>query len=104
MTGFSRWFQSGVLQHRDVSKLATTDGKWFTDRKVEIRSSARAEEMDRERCVITIKGQKTGALSEPPYDACVLATGSYPFMPPVKNLSMNTPGILSTAPSGTLRT
>jgi nitrite reductase (NADH) large subunit len=50
------------------------------------------EKIDRERSVCVVKDVKTGTLSDMKYDAVVLSTGSYPFVPPLKNLNMDVAG------------
>jgi nitrite reductase (NADH) large subunit len=49
--------------------------------------------IDREAHSISIRDTKTGQMDQMQYDACVLATGSYPFVPPLKGLSMETVGV-----------
>merc|ERR1719419_938927 len=78
---------------RDASKLAMVDGKWFEEHKVQCRINTRVEKINREACTVAVKDTKTGQTQELNYDACVLATGSYPFVPPLKNLSMDIVGV-----------
>merc|ERR1719419_2101646 len=78
---------------RDASKLAMVDGKWFEEHKVQCRINTRVEKINREACTVAVKDTKTGQTQELGYDACVLATGSYPFVPPLKNLNMEVVGV-----------
>merc|ERR1719277_2576341 len=69
------------------------DRKWFTDHKVSLKTSVRAEKLDRDGCTLTLRDVKSNAVEELAYDACVLCTGSYPFVPPLKNLSSDVTGV-----------
>merc|ERR1719277_528825 len=79
--------------HRDASKLSMCDAKWGEDHKVTLRKSVRATKIDREKQVVTMKDVVTGKTDDVVYDACVLCTGSYPFVPPIKNLTKDAVGI-----------
>ncbi|MFG1791445.1 nitrite reductase large subunit NirB [Nocardia sp. NPDC049149] len=62
----------------DASALALPGNEYADDALVELRLGQRAETIDRDaRKVTTSAGDTLG------YDALVLATGSYPFVPPV---------------------
>ncbi|MDH6281990.1 nitrite reductase large subunit NirB [Prescottella agglutinans] len=62
----------------DVKELALAGNDFDGDTAVELRVGVRAESIDRTaRTVTTSQGDVLG------YDALVLATGSYPFVPPV---------------------
>ncbi|MEU7764250.1 nitrite reductase large subunit NirB [Nocardia sp. NPDC049190] len=62
----------------DASSLALPGNEYVGDGLVELRLGERAESIDRTaRTVITSAGHTVA------YDALVLATGSYPFVPPV---------------------
>ncbi|GAB3067906.1 nitrite reductase large subunit NirB [Intrasporangium mesophilum] len=62
----------------DRPALALANNTYAGDDLVDLRLGTRAEQVDREtRTVTASTGDKVG------YDALVLATGSYPFVPPV---------------------
>jgi len=90
---YDRVHLTEYFEHRDASKLSMCDKKWFTDHKVTLQTSVRAEKIDRDGCSITLRDVKSNSTQEMPYDACVLCTGSYPFVPPLKNLSSEVVGI-----------
>ena len=81
------------FEHRDASKFSMCDGKWFTDHQVTLKTSVRAEKMNRDGCSITLRDVMSNCMQEMPYDACVLCTGSYPFVPPLKDLSSDVIGV-----------
>ncbi len=54
---------------------------WYREHGVEIHIGDRANKIDRKRCVVT--SDKDVSIQ---YDAVVLATGSYPFVPPVDGI------------------
>ncbi|GAA2163798.1 assimilatory nitrite reductase (NAD(P)H) large subunit precursor [Humibacillus xanthopallidus] len=62
----------------DRSALALSGNSYAGDDLVEVRLGTRAEQIDREARVVTTSQGEVIA-----YDALVLATGSYPFVPPV---------------------
>merc|ERR1719329_516060 len=90
---YDRVHLTEYFEHRDASKLSVAEAPWFDEHQLQIRTNARAESIDRERCAVIVKDQRTGITSELAYDACVMCTGSYPFVPPIKGLSMDAPGI-----------
>jgi len=83
---YDRVHLTEYFEHRDASKLSMCDKKWFTDHKVTLQTSVRAEKIDRDGCSITLRDVKSNSTQELPYDACVLCTGSYPFVPPPEEL------------------
>jgi len=90
---YDRVHLTEFFAHRDATKLGMCDDKWFSEHKVTCRINARVEKIDREGRKLAIKNTQTGASEEMGYDACVLSTGSYPFVPPLKNLSMDVVGV-----------
>ena len=69
---------TGYTEHWDRSKLALAGNDYVGDELVELRLDARVAEIDRaEKVVVTADGERVD------YDALVLATGSYAFVPPV---------------------
>jgi len=89
---YDRVHLTEYFEHRDASKLSMTDMAWFTEHGVVLRTGARATRIDRERQVVVVQEVKTGVVSDLPYDALVLCTGSYPFVPPLQNLSLDVAG------------
>ncbi|HEX2419761.1 MAG TPA: nitrite reductase large subunit NirB [Micromonosporaceae bacterium] len=57
--------------------LSLADESWYAERGVTLRLGVRATGIDRERKLVT------STAGEHLYDVLVLATGSYPFVPPV---------------------
>ena len=69
---------TGYTEHWDRSRLALAGNDYAGDELVELRLDARVAEIDRaEKVVVTADGERVD------YDALVLATGSYAFVPPV---------------------
>jgi nitrite reductase (NADH) large subunit len=69
---------TGYTEHWDRSRLALAGNDYAGDDLVELRLDTRVAEIDRaEKVVVTAGGERVG------YDALVLATGSYAFVPPV---------------------
>ena len=57
--------------------LSLADEQWYADRGVDLRLGVKAEHIDRDRKIVTTDD------GEHAYDSLVIATGSYPFVPPV---------------------
>ncbi|MBE1551684.1 nitrite reductase (NADH) large subunit [Mycobacterium sp. OAS707] len=69
---------TSYTEHWDRAQLALPGNDYAGDDRVELRLSSRVAEIDRNaRTVITADGTRVT------YDALVLATGSYAFVPPV---------------------
>jgi nitrite reductase (NADH) large subunit len=69
----SQWFQT-----RDDEELAIAEPGFFAEHGIELLLGDPAVEIDRDRHVV-----RSSSGVELPYDRLVLATGSYPFVPPV---------------------
>lgn len=68
--------------HRDAEKLMLARMEWYEQVGIELHIGDRACEIDREsRCVRSAKGV------EIEFDRVVIATGSYPFVPPVPGIN-----------------
>ncbi len=64
--------------HRDAEKLMLARMEWYEANGVELHIGDRACEIDRENKIVrSQKGEEIG------YDDVVIATGSYPFVPPI---------------------
>lgn len=72
---------TSFFAHRDAEQLMLARMEWYEQNGVEIHLGDRADEIDRARKVV-----KSDQGCEIPYDKVVLATGSYPFVPPVPGI------------------
>lgn len=69
----SKWFEQS-----DDASLLLADREWYLHHKVEFKTGCRIASVDRDkRQIVDHDGNRH------PYDQLVLATGSYPFVPPV---------------------
>src|SRR3954469_2164902 len=68
--------------HRDAQKLQLACEEWYAENDVELHLGDRAVSIDRRNRVVR---SERGA--EVTYDRIVLATGSFPFVPPVPGLN-----------------
>lgn len=69
---------TSFFAHRDAQKLMLARMEWYRNNGVEIHLGDRACDIDREAKVV--RSNKGVELS---YDSVVIATGSYPFVPPI---------------------
>jgi nitrite reductase (NADH) large subunit len=77
---------TSFFAHRDAEKLMLARQQWYAENGVELHLGDRANEIDRgQRFVRSERGQEIA------YDYVVLATGSYPFVPPVPGIEK--PGV-----------
>lgn len=78
---YDRVHLSEYFTHQDASKLALGDVDWYARQGIELYVGERVATIDRGRkAVVSNTGREIG------YDLLVLATGSFPFVPP-------TPGV-----------
>lgn len=69
---------TSFFAHRDAQKLMLARMDWYKQNGVELHLGDRASEIDRgDKVVRSTKGVEIA------YDSVVIATGSYPFVPPV---------------------
>src|SRR5690348_12579689 len=69
---------SGFFSGKSAEDLSLVKDNFFEGNNIELKLSARASHIDREKKIVrTDKGHEIA------YDKLVLATGSYPFVPPV---------------------
>jgi nitrite reductase (NADH) large subunit len=69
---------TSFFAHRDAQKLMLARMEWYKQNGVELHLGDRASEIDRDDKVVrSTKGVEIA------YDSVVVATGSYPFVPPV---------------------
>jgi nitrite reductase (NADH) large subunit len=78
LPAYDRVALSSYVGNWDASALALPGNEYAGDALVELRLGHRAETIDRDARKVTTSAGDTIA-----YDALVLATGSYPFVPPV---------------------
>jgi nitrite reductase (NADH) large subunit len=77
---------TSFFAHRDAEKLMLARQQWYAENGVELHIGDRASEIDRTRQIVrSDRGQEIS------YDYVVLATGSYPFVPPVPGIEK--PGV-----------
>ena len=82
LAAYDRVGLTSFFAHRDAEKLMLAKLDWYTSHGVELHIGDRAETIDRDtRCVTSQKG----IVIE--YDHLVLATGSFPFVPPVPGIN-----------------
>ena len=72
---------TSFFAHRDAEKLMIGRLDWYKQNGVELHVGDRANKIDRKQRVVT---SDQGV--EIQYDTVVLATGSYPFVPPVEGI------------------
>ncbi len=74
---------TSFFAHRDAQKLMLARMEWYNQNGVELHLGDRASEIDRKgKFVRSTKGVEIA------YDSVVIATGSYPFVPPVPGVDM----------------
>ena len=69
---------TSFFAHRDAHKLMIARLDWYREEGVELHLGDRANEIDRKKKVV-----RSDAGAEIAYDYIVMATGSYPFVPPM---------------------
>ena len=69
---------TSFFAHRDAEQLMLARQDWYAENGVELHIGDRASEIDRERRLV-----RSDRGVEIAYDHVVLATGSFPFVPPV---------------------
>ncbi len=73
---------TSFFAHRDAEKLMLAKMAWYKENGVELHIGDRANEIDRRARVVR---SDNGVEIE--YDTVILATGSYPFVPPVPGIN-----------------
>ena len=77
---------TSFFAHRDAEKLMLARQEWYAENGVELHLGDRASAIDREKRIVrSDKGVEIA------YDHVVLATGSFPFVPPVPGIDK--PGV-----------
>ncbi len=72
---------TSFFAHRNAEKLVLARLDWYREQGIELHLGDRAAHIDRQARVVRSDRGRTI-----PYDAIVLATGSYPFVPPVPGI------------------
>src|SRR5262249_40607023 len=73
---------TSFFAHRDAERLMLARLEWYRDSGIELHIGDRAAKIDRKKLtVVSEKGQSVR------YDHIVLATGSYPFVPPAPGMT-----------------
>ncbi|MCA9268393.1 MAG: FAD-dependent oxidoreductase, partial [Planctomycetales bacterium] len=75
---------TSFFAHRDAEKLMLARLDWYREHGVELHVGDRVTAIDRDQRLIA---SNNGARIA--YDRVVLATGSYPFVPPVEGIQKN---------------
>jgi len=77
-TAYDRVYLSSYFSGKTALDLSLVEGDFFNEKNIAIRLDTKAVAIDRRAKTVT-----TAAGELIPYDKLVLATGSYPFVPPV---------------------
>jgi len=73
---------TSFFAHRNADELMLAQLDWYQDQGIELHIGDRATSIDRDkRCVLSDKGITIA------YDHVILATGSYPFAPPIEGIN-----------------
>lgn len=72
---------TSFFAHRDAEKLMLARRDWYEQVGIQLHVGERAREIDRDAKVV-----RSSRGREIPYDKVVIATGSYPFVPPVPGI------------------
>ena len=75
---YDRVHLSSLFEQRTAADLELADEAFFAERSITLRLAEAATVIDRERRTV---GTRSGAVIS--YDKLVLATGSYPYVPPI---------------------
>ena len=78
---YDRMGLTTFFAHRDAEKLMLARKEWYLEHGIELHIGDRACEIDRERKIV-----RSDKGIEIEYDAIVMATGSYPFVPQVPGI------------------
>ena len=82
-SAYDRVGLTSFFAHRDAEQLMLARREWYADNGVELHLGDRAGTIDRERRIV-----RSDRGVEIAYDYVVLATGSYPFVPPVPGVDL----------------
>ncbi|EAT11713.1 nitrite reductase large subunit [Bermanella marisrubri] len=76
---YDRVYLSSYFSGKTADDLSLVEKDFFNDNQIEIKLNCKAESIDRENQLV-----KTSHGENLHYDKLILATGSYPFVPPVE--------------------
>ena len=80
-SAYDRVGLTNFFAHRDAEKLMLARKEWYESVGIELHLSDRAIQIDRDRSVVrSLKGVQIS------YDKLIMATGSFPFVPPVPGI------------------
>jgi len=80
-SAYDRVGLTNFFAHRDAEKLMLARKDWYESVGIELHLSDRAIQIDRDRSVVrSLKGVQIS------YDKLIMATGSFPFVPPVPGI------------------
>ena len=72
---------TSFFAHRDAEQLMIARQEWYQEHRIDLHIGDRAAKLDRKKSIVhSDNGLKI------PYDKVVLATGSYPFVPPIEGI------------------
>jgi nitrite reductase (NADH) large subunit len=75
---------TSFFAHRDAEQLMLARMEWYKENGIEIHLGDRANEIDRDAKIV-----RSDKRVEIEYDYVVLATGSFPFVPPIPGIEKN---------------
>lgn len=73
---------TSFFAHRNAEKLMLARLEWYREQGIELHVGDRAAKIDRARRIVFSEKNR-----QVPYDFAVLATGSYPFVPPAPGIN-----------------
>lgn len=80
-SAYDRVGLTSFFAHRDAEKLMLARKDWYESVGIELHLSDRAINIDRDRSVVrSLKGEQIS------YDKLIMATGSFPYVPPVPGI------------------
>lgn len=82
-SAYDRVGLTSFFAHRDAEKLMLARREWYAENEIELHVGDRAAAIDRQARVV-----KSDQGLEIEYDYVVLATGSYPFVPPIPGVQL----------------
>jgi nitrite reductase (NADH) large subunit len=85
-SAYDRVGLTSFFAHRDAEKLMLARREWYAENEVELHIGDRANQIDTKKQIV--RSEKGVEIA---YDYAVMATGSYPFVPPVPGIQM--PGV-----------
>ena len=78
---YDRVHLSAFFENQDAKALELAPANWYTDNDIELITNEYVSDISKEQKTITTKSGNTYT-----YDYLVLATGSVPFVPPIRGV------------------